>query len=218
MSPHVLRIVDQNRDAYHASSTVHGLLRHMEAEMVDFDREIADIYDEFKIVSAEVSRLLEGTQVTEVLSRDDDYATLKAMKARIEEQIAKITEKLKSYKPQERRLDPRHPGQAEFLVSIKNRSLDLLDAMDKLRSLLSGVENLLMVRGSAGSVGATRMAKVARSLLRWLAKLSGDIYGMLCRLMTPKEWKIGGKVGVPWFTEGYMEITFGAEGQVPPRI
>ena len=112
---------------------------------------------------------------------------------------------------------PAYGGTAFYITTMAN---ELQAELEWLKAIL---EQLDVIVNESSEVGASLLNRVAKPiktalsqlktyLMPLLKKFLAKIWSVISHLLTPKEWKLGGKVGstVLGLAEAHIEITFGA--------
>lgn len=190
--------------------------------MEDLSQHVGEIEESFQRVARELGDELDsgrddsiGTLVREMGYGDD----LVQIRARINSLVEEILSRLAALKMRIR-------DSSDLRTRIRDSSVgDLQEEIMTLQSLLSRLVSLadqvdayltkIAAHGTQRDDVFTRMWNTCKntmnSLINWLKGICAQLWQLLCRLLTPKEWKLSGEVKTPVFNLGKVgiEITFG---------
>jgi len=177
---------------------------------------VDEIYEDFRQLERQVTEELnpdvENSSV-QVLSEFAPHEDLDAIRTRVFGLIEEILGKLASL-----RNSLEHIQIGDNTEGVQSEILDLQSLLGRLASILTRIENLtalLSARNTpqnAPQPGFWKKTKKVFSVIkRWLQGISAQLWQLLSRLMTPKEWKLGGELGtgVLGLAKVQVEVTFG---------
>lgn len=102
-------------------------------------------------------------------------------------------------------------GQSKKIINIQS----LINYLEAELAWVEALLNSIYLRASLNAAQSTPVAHIKKFfswLGGWLKKISAQLFTLLQGLMTPKEWKLSGKVGsgLLGLAEVELEITFGS--------
>jgi hypothetical protein len=99
----------------------------------------------------------------------------------------------------------------EEIHALNNLQSQLLAVWSRLESLIDliGIRQAAPTGQASGPIA--KLKAWLSALTSWIKRISGQLWQLLSRLMTPKEWKLSGDIGTGPFglANAGIEITFG---------
>ncbi|MBS9715583.1 hypothetical protein ACFFUT_03530 [Pseudohalocynthiibacter aestuariivivens] len=177
---------------------------------------VDEIFDDFRQLEQHIIEELnpefEHSSVR-LLSEFAPQEELETIRTRVYWLIQEILEKLESL-----RNSLAHIQNGENSEGVKSEILELQSLLGRLASVITRIKNLIALLSARNApqnvpqAGFWKKTKKVFSIIkRWLQGISGQLWQLLSRLMTPKEWKLAGELGTGVFglAKAQVEVTFG---------
>jgi len=184
--------------------------------MADEDILVEAIIEDFNALNDELMRELSGDGSTEILPVMEEAGYWEQINL-IRERVKILVEILQGRLAHLRVSVGSNRGektdseiQAEILA-IKNLLGELISVWERLETLVSLIEQRQIAAAGKVNQVLTRLKGWIATLGSWLKRISGQLWNLLSSFLTPKEWKVAGKVGTGPFglADVSIEITFG---------
>lgn len=185
--------------------------------MDQIELQIQVLVDDFNAFEAEVKRELSGegwTQLPRIMEENGYWDQIQSIQEQLTRLVVLINEKLENIQILfgqngiEKYSDEERKSKIEELTNLKS----LLTAVwGRLQSLISMIEQRQVNAQGVVSQTVHAIKNWALAIATWIKRISAQLWQLLSRLMTPKEWKIKGDVGtgVLGLANVGIEITFG---------
>lgn len=179
------------------------------------------IIDDFRTLDTEIRKgLAKGsdnwTKIAQTMEESGYFEQLEKIRENLERLIEELQSRLQRLPDLAGALKE---GAQEVKSRLKMNVEDIQDLLSRLMAVWDRLENLYTIVGqklaAAGkAIGSAYTAVKGwfSTIKSWLVGISSQLWKLLCKLMTPKEWKISGEIGTGPFglANVGVEITFGA--------
>ncbi|RUP00632.1 hypothetical protein [Hyphomicrobium sp.] len=183
---------------------------------------IETIIDDFDDLHRELMRELSGEgsiNVPQIMEQHGEEQKLANIRFRIDALLRAVRDRLSSVS----RDMPAEGSRAEINPALEGQVRKTLEELSQLEALAGRLNDLLTMIDLKTSANASQSIRSAVStaiataktwlsvITSWIKRISAQLWNLLCGLMTPKEWKLGGKVGtgILGLADVTLEITFG---------
>lgn len=184
--------------------------------MADHAQAVDEIVEDFNSLARQIVHevMRDDSEVAIIFAETDSSQELQAIRERLHRLLSRIQELLVELRARAEGIEA--PGSGAELQGPVVEARDLIARLSAVWDRLEALMTLVELRQPAGGgtlSGVIGAAKARLSVLgRWIRGLLGRLWSLLSRLMTPKEWKLSGKIGSGplGLADVAVEVTFGA--------
>lgn len=177
---------------------------------------VEGIIEDFNSLNEEISRELSGegfTRILGIMEMEGYSPQIELIRNRIRILVEHLQGKLEALRTSvdtHREMEA-DEGITKEIMSIKSLLGQLVAVWDRLENLVAIIEQKQAAQAGKVHQAITRLKGWIATLASWIKRISGQLWSLLCKLLTPKEWKLGGKIGTGPFglADVTVEITFG---------